>query len=111
MMRAWLWAFVFTELIETPIYARSMPSRPWAQRLAIGFGASAITHPLVWLGMLYVIPGGYLTRLVSAELFAFAVEALWLWRWGVPNAWLWSLVANGTSLGIGTLTRAIWGWP
>jgi hypothetical protein len=39
-MGAWLQAFVFTQIVEVPIYMRSMRCSVWA-----AFGASAITHP------------------------------------------------------------------
>jgi hypothetical protein len=101
---AWAQAFVATQLIEVPIYWRSMPGRPAWQRLLVGLGASTITHPFVWLAILN-LPGRYDVKLWAAEAGAWLVEAAWLRAFGVRRALLWSLVANGVSLGIGTIAR------
>lgn len=83
------------------------------RRLLIAFGASLLTHPMVW----FVIPPvigfeHYWTLLVpAAELFAVLVEALYLYLIGVPRALLWSLAANMMSFGLGLLSRDLLGWP
>jgi hypothetical protein len=102
-MMAWLWAFLFTQAVEVPIYAVPLRGRPLA-----GFGASAITHPVVW----FVFPAlihDYLTMAVAAEIFAVAVEAAYLRAFGVRRALFWSIVANGASLGLGLALRALTG--
>ncbi len=117
-MIPWLGAFVFTQLVECPIYVAALrkSERSWALALAIAFGASAITHPVVW----FVIPwlwnalhraGGYWGMVVAAELFAILVEALYLNRLGLRRALVWAFVANLSSVTLGLISRAIFGWP
>ena len=43
----WAFAFLFTQVVEIPIYMRGLRVGP-----VKAFGASAITHPVVW----FVIP-------------------------------------------------------
>jgi hypothetical protein len=132
-LRLWFQAFVFTQVVEVPIWMAGL-SGSRLRRFAIGFGASALTHPLVW----YVIPGlmepnwlagrvlslagpgalvnddgsfTYSTYLVIAELYAWLFEAAYARGLGLKRAVLWSLLANGGSLGLGELTRYLWGWP
>jgi hypothetical protein len=109
---AWAKAFAFTQLVEAPIYRRFVPTG-WGQAL----GASAITHPIVWfvfpemgeaLGAPYVVTGA------GSEVFACVIEAVYLaWitrlRISPRRAALVSLVANGASLSLGLLVRALWG--
>ena len=108
MIRDWLIAFVFTQLVEVPIYSVAMPCSP-----LVALGASAITHPIVW----FVIfnprwQAGYLARTAMAEAFAVVVEALYfavLFR--KRRAWLWSLLANAASFGAGLASRTLFGLP
>lgn len=109
----WLWAFVFTELVETGIYVQATGDRPLRERLAIGLGASAITHPLVW----FVIPEvtqafgiGWWTTVAIAETFAVLVEAGWLASFGARRALLWSLTANGVSFSLGLVGYVLLRW-
>jgi hypothetical protein len=99
---AWAFAFALTQLFEMPVYWFALRPRPARERLAIGFGASLLTHPLVWVFILLPI-GTYDGRLLPAEVFAWLAEAAWLRRFGVRDALGWSLVANGTSYGLGSL--------
>ena len=121
-MIPWLGAFVFTQAVECPIYMWALKRRPgsWTLRLAIAFGASAITHPVVW----FVIPwlwnaldrvGGYWGMVVVAELFAVLVEGIYL-RLVHPArsqalALGWALGANLASVTLGFASRAYFGWP
>jgi hypothetical protein len=116
---AWLSAFLFTQAVEIPIYARAM--RPWPRalglKLAIAFGASAVTHPVVW----FVIPTlrawspyPYEEMVVRAETFAVVIEGLYLYAVGaftLRRAMLWSLLANASSASLGLLCRELFGWP
>jgi hypothetical protein len=108
MIAAWLRAFLFTQLVEIPIYVRGLRCSPW-----VAFGASALTHPIVWF--VFFSPRwqtSYATRLVSAELFAWLVEAAYFrLGFGRRRAWLWSLIANGSSLALGLLSRRLFGAP
>jgi len=123
-MIPWLLAFVFTQAIEMPIYRKGARAT-WAE----AFGASALTHPMVW----FVLPGwvrdGYvawlaphpslrldssgqwLLMLVVVETFAVLVEAAYLAYLRRPRPLLWSLVANASSAGLGLLCRRIFGYP
>jgi hypothetical protein len=107
-MRAWLAAFLFTQIVEVPIYVRALPCGPLA-----AFGASAITHPVVWFGFFsprFAAP--YAARAIAAELFAWLVEAAYF---GLllrkRRALLWSFVANASSLGLALVSRALFGAP
>lgn len=111
MLTRWFVAFWLTQAIEAPIYTRALGDGPLRRRVAIAFMASVLTHPLVWIGMLYVLPGSYAVRLAITEIFAWWVEAWWLARFGVRGALWWSLFANATSAGIGSLTQALFDWP
>ena len=121
----WLVAFAFTQIVEIPIYLRALRGRP-----AVAFGASALTHPIVWfviprvwvhlyLGLIglsaaLVIPSPlirYVCMVLLAETFAVGVEALYLHVFKVRRALAWSLVANGASVTLGLLARSLFGWP
>ena len=106
-MKAWLMAFAFTQAVEVPIYQRGGAS-VW-----VAFLASTFTHPLVWFGFpaLHSLGLGYWGTVVLVECFAIGAEALWLSLRGVRRAFLWSALANGTSVTLGLLSRAIFGWP
>lgn len=93
----WLFAFLFTQAIEVPIYRKTLRCG-----YDVAFGASAITHPIVW----FLIPGigQNLLRLsrpemnIFAELFTWLVEtayfAILLRRHRVAG---WTLLANSAS--------------
>ena len=108
MLRAWFTAFLFTELVEVPIYATGL-----SVSLLAAFGASAITHPIVWF--CFFSPAWharYATRIVDAELFAWLVEAAYFrYLFGRRRALLMSLAANAASFGLGLLSRALFGAP
>lgn len=132
MIGAWLGAFVFTQAVEVPVWMAALGRRRAGQgggadaatdgagggaamggpgaRFAVAFGASGLTHPVVW----FVLPQlglPYWTYVAIAETYAVAVEALWGWRWGLRHAWAWSLLANGLSFGLGMVSRRAFGWP
>lgn len=147
-LRSFVTAFAITQLVEVPIYvaalgrvartksgtarehgsargdvgARGSP----AARGAIAFGASLLTHPVVWFVMpglarkLYtacVLPvfGGWALGVMGrtllygalAEGFAVGAEALYLRAFGVRRALAWSVGANAASVVVGTLV--VWG--
>lgn len=101
----WLAAFALTQLVEVPIYLRAQ------RRFSVAFGASAITHPVVWFVVPLLWHGSYAGMVIVAETFAVVTEALWLRRAEVPRAFTWSLVANGASVAVGFAVRALVGWP
>jgi hypothetical protein len=110
---AWVRAFLFTEIVETPIYRFLGPVKWWR-----GFVPSAITHPFVWFAfpVLSVRFGmAWTMAMVLAEIFAWWVEAGFLFvtkpRVRIIRALGVSLIANGASLGLGLISRAIFGYP
>jgi len=119
-------AFVLTQAIEVPIYTRALGVRP-----LVAFGASTITHPIVWfvwpaawralyVAVIYRDPrfvlgelGYYLGYGILAEGFAVVVEAAYFWKVGVTaqRAFGWALVANVVSSLLGQALRAMTGFP
>jgi hypothetical protein len=107
MLLGWLGAFAVTQAVEVPIYARALRGR-WA----VAFGASLLTHPVVWFGFpVWFRSLGYARHVALAEAFAVAVEALWLSRFGVRRSVWWALAANAASVAVGLTSRWLWGWP
>lgn len=105
--QAWLVAFAFTQLVEVPIYAVALRTR-----VVTAFGASAITHPIVWFVIFPFVPLPYLGLALLAEAFAVAAEGAYFWvLLRHRRVWLWSLVANAASCGIGLLSRSWFGAP
>ena len=116
MIARWLVAFAVTQLVEIPIYLRAQSAQvgdaSYARRLAVAFGASALTHPVVW----FVVPAlwrghSYVAMVLFAEAFAVLAEALWLSRFRIPSALGYSLAANAASVAVGLTLRAATGWP
>src|SRR5688572_7812729 len=124
-MLDWFGAFVFTQLFECPIYLDGLRRHPASlpRRAAVAFGASALTHPIVW----FVIPRFvyavlcdperheprtcWIVMLVIAESFAFVAEALYLRAFGMRRPWLYAFAANATSFTLGLVYRELFGWP
>jgi hypothetical protein len=108
----WLRAFVFTQIIEAPIYRR-MLGVTWGRALA----PTALTHPIVWFVFPLVRRLGidYLTMVVLAELFAWLAEALFLVKTrpkiAPKQALVASLVANAASVLLGLACRELFGAP
>lgn len=124
LLQAWLAAFLFTEAVEIPLYllalrppprlaallgAGQVPGSPGVH-LGVAALASLLTHPFVWFAF-PLLDAPYLAQVASAEAFAVLVEAGWLRAAGLRHALLWSLLANGASLGLGLLSRAAFGVP
>jgi hypothetical protein len=107
----WLQAFVLTQIFEVPIYLFAIRERPVWQRLLIAFGASAVTHPVVWYVVVEFGHLGYWPIVACAEVFAVLAEAGWLWAFRVRRPLLWALTANATSFGLGLLLHwlGVWG--
>jgi len=102
----WAGAFLLTQLIEVPIYLRAARSLPLLKRATYAFGASAITHPIIW----FCLPWGtmsYALLLIMAECFAIGMEGLWGCCWRVPRPWITSLTANAASLATGMILRRL----
>jgi hypothetical protein len=105
----WLYAFAFTQAVEIPIYMR-----PLKGRYVVAFGASAITHPVLW----FVCPLIPFFRdqngIYCAEGLVVLVEAVWIYCFGVRpplQALIWSGVANGMSYGLGLVSQYFFNFP
>ena len=109
--KAWLLAFVLTQLAEVPLYW-------WLAKVDVprAFALSLVTHPVVW----YVLPPlcygaglGHRDFLIVAEAFAWLCEAALLRLFGVRwrRALLVSLVANAASVMVGVVARTWFGMP
>jgi hypothetical protein len=86
----WFWAFLFTQVVEVPIYMRGIRAR-----FHEALGASSLTHPIVWFVIPELMDWFYLTILERhasiwltsstrygimvfvAEVFAVVAEALY----------------------------------
>jgi hypothetical protein len=108
-MKRWLAAFLFTQVVEVqvPIYGYALRGRA-----LVAFGASALTHPIVW----FVIPrvwhgGGYLGLVAVSEAFAILAEAFYMKKAGLAHPLRWSIAANLASSSLGLTSRFLFGWP
>lgn len=105
---AWLAAYLCTQSVEVPFYLRATGGR-WA----VSWLASTWTHPLVWFAFPVFTPlsWGYVGLITVSEIFAVAVEWIWLAFNGARSAFTWSLGANLASVGVGFLARSSLGFP
>jgi hypothetical protein len=118
LLLPWLSAFVLTQAVEMPIYVRALREDPATiERLpiaiALAFGASALTHPVVWFVIPELVagPDDWLTMVIVAELFAILAEAAWLRAFGLRRALAWAAFANAASVLVGLGSRALFDWP
>jgi hypothetical protein len=136
-------AFVLTQAVEMPVYAWRAPregqdgsSTRWWERLAIAFGASALTHPVVWFTfqeLFYgadplvsahlvdawtravaldvvgvpVDNGGFIAYAIAAETYAVVTEALYLTVFRFARPWSTALGANMLSVGFGFIYQSL----
>ncbi len=107
-MSAWLRAFLFTQLVEMPIYACALECS-----IPVALGASAITHPVVWFGFFHPwFDASYWSRVFAAELFAWLVEAAYFaFLFRKRHALFWAFIANGASVTTGFLSHALFDVP
>jgi len=123
-VQAWFDAFVFTQAVEVPVYVLALRQAPRERRergpkslewqVLLAFGASAVTHPIVWFVIPDIGPSSYLEYALEAEGFAVMVETFYFFSLHVASfrrSLAWSLLANGLSLGLGFASRALFGWP
>jgi hypothetical protein len=108
----WLTAFAITLVVElvvaVPLLAPSGAGA--ARRAGVVVIANLATHPIVWFGFpQWGLPET--VRLVASEFFAVALEtAAYLLVWpalGATRAFGTSAVANGASLAVGLVLRAL----
>ncbi len=102
-MRAdeWLTAFLLTQAIEVPVYLFTARALPWMRRSAYAFGASVLTHPVVW----FCLPwerAPYALLFIAAEIFAITLEGAWGRLLSAPRPWAASLLANAASVVFGS---------
>jgi hypothetical protein len=111
----WLRAFLLTQLVEMPIYAwalgrPAMPRRALWLRALAAFGASAITHPLVWMSTGHLASAlGFWPAVAIIELGVVGVEAVYFRLWRLRRALFWAFAANAASFGIGLIVGEL-GW-
>jgi hypothetical protein len=104
---AWAIAFLFTQMVEVPIYSVGL-----RVGLLSAFGASAITHPVLWFVIFPYLHLSYFWLIVIGESFAFLVEAAYFaWIFRRRHALLWSALANAASFSTGMLSRWMFGVP
>ena len=128
MLGRWLSAFALTQVIEVPIYTRALARREKSaslvRRCALAFGASALTHPIVWFALPVLwgtvrgeLPPDLHPALRSLlyytllESVAVGGEMLYLRVLGVMRPWRWSLLANAASFGTGLVCQWLFAWP
>ena len=111
----WISAFGFTQAVEIPIWTYALASTGLSlrRRLLLAFAASALTHPYVWWVFYPLLKPvlGWWGYLLVAETFAVVVEALLMRFFGLKDALLWAVLANGLSAGLGFASRGLFGWP
>lgn len=112
MFLAWLKAFVFTQIIEVPIYARILSRRySWPHSFFYAFLASTITHPVVWFVVPVFFPlSSYTCYFVVAEIFAVLTEALYFKMLSIDRAFIIAFLVNALSAGCGILWWWLKGW-
>ena len=120
-MEGWLAAFLFTELVESPLYFLALRRSEGGTiyKIVAALGPSALTHPVVWFvapplvgaWCPYQADVCFWIALIASEAFAILVEWVYLAALGVRRAWMWTLVANVASAGLGWLLRWLVGWP
>lgn len=110
-LRAWLSAFLFTQVVEIPLWRVSTGAS--FQR---AFLLTLVTHPFVWFAFpaLAVVGVPYPVSVTASELFAWGMEAFLVQRFtqcSKKRAMLASLAANGASFILGAISQYFWGWP
>lgn len=110
-VEAWFASFLFTQAVEMPIYMRALPVARWRGGF-IAFGASAITHPLVWFVFPMLLHGSWISVTAVSELATWCAEGVYLCLWlGPLRAFAVSGIANALSLGLGLFSRELFGVP
>jgi hypothetical protein len=114
----WVRAFVFTQLVEVPLYVAALSftrlcvKKPLWQKLGVAFLCSLVTHPVVWFVFPRIMDAyeDYVLMVIEAETFAVVIEALILRRFGLRWALLVAFVTNMSSMSLGFLIRYLWHW-
>ncbi len=111
LVLAWARAFVFTLVVEVPIYAGLSWKRAPLWHLVLAAAAcTAVTHPLLWFVWARLVQDPT-TAVVVGEILVAAVEGLLFFalvkRVTLPWALGTAFVANAASYGLGQLLRAV----
>jgi len=104
---SWALAFVVTQIVEVPIWMRAFRA---PLRFVKAFGATAITHPLLWFVLTPRWRGEYWTMVLFGEALVVLVEAAYARFLGARAPLLFSLVANAASAAVGIAVYAALGW-
>ncbi|HET6515216.1 MAG TPA: hypothetical protein VFG09_08650, partial [Thermodesulfovibrionales bacterium] len=98
---------------EVPLYTYALNEVNFSRskRVAVAFGASTITHPIVWFVFPALIPDSYVKMVIACETFAVMVEAAYMRIFGLRRYFSWSLLANALSFCLSILSRNVIGWP
>ncbi|MBU6178320.1 MAG: hypothetical protein KGR69_01590 [Verrucomicrobia bacterium] len=102
----WLTAFAITQAVEVPVYLFAGRRLEAGRRWLLAFGASAVTHPVVWFAFPWQT-GSWELCFISAETFAVVVEGALGLIAGIRNPWPWSLAANGASVCVGIAVQEL----
>ena len=108
----WLEAFVFTQVIEAPIYFYVFRREKVSLALFMSIVPTLLTHPVVWF-VWPRLPTDYWTMVAFAEAFAVGAEAVIAFFLIARRPWFCLALAfgcNAASLGLGLLIRFTTGW-
>jgi hypothetical protein len=102
----WFFAFVLTQSVEIPIYRRMLKQGVWAS-----FGASAMTHPLVWLFLSsHLWHASWPLQVAVVELLVWFAEAAYFrFAIGARRSLSCTFVANASSFTAGLVAQALLG--
>jgi hypothetical protein len=107
---SWFTAFLLTQLLELPVYVLGLRRRGHVVAAFIGFGATALSHPILWFVLQPLLQPrwGYWGFVLGGELAVWFIEALFLRAVGVNwmRSMIVSFVANAFSLTMGYLLDA-----
>jgi len=114
-LRAWLSAFLLTQLIEAPIYLHRHGGGLWRRAgalkaLSLALAPTCATHPLIWWPLhAYAHARGwsYLTYALTAEGAVVVAEGWLLWALGARRPLRVALLANALSALAGLALRAL----
>jgi len=111
LFNMWLVSFLFTLVVEVPIFAwigkKNVPL--WRGAIA-GAAGTCLTHPLLWFVWPRIMHFSYTGYIVSGELIVAAIESFTFFALARPiplsRAAAASLIANGTSYGLGVVLQS-----
>ncbi len=102
----WLTAFLITEAVEAPVYLALGRGVPLLRRILLAFGASAVTHPLLWFLFDWDTESWWWSFGLGEGLVVI-VEGMLARLAGFRFPWLVALAANAASVLVGFLIQWI----